>query len=351
MLVAPGPVSPPSRRPRVLRLAGLLALPLVLVGVVVAGLLGGRGQGGATGGAGGAGSPEPAAVGASPAAPATTPSTAGPVSRPPGMPDAAFGLPVLTVGQAVDAEELGRSPGLVAVGGYLGFVSTDLSCFPGLVADGGLFCRRELVLGDGPAPAEADPASPYGWRLVEPILRPVAMPGVVIPGPTHPGSPGRSDAPVPAVVLGRFDDPRAGGAGRPWSCPGSGAPCAPPTLTVEWVAWANGVWQDRRTVLGPGLAAGDARLGLTTRRIRESRAMPDSGVLLFEAALRPASLGSIDPAAVAVMPDRPPAIVWYVRAIVGPNPDHGRDVGWLVLDDAGRVLGGWDPATGSGPVP
>jgi hypothetical protein len=280
--------------------------------------------------------PAPAASGASVAATSAEPSaTASPDPRyaldPDVFPRTFNELPVRSVRATLAEYAASRADGLVAVGAYLTYVGPVGDCPGGSGFRNSLaFCRRETLLADRPE-------SPYAssdqnrWTRLGPHLHPIAMPGTYVPVAVSAAVPLEQRTPTPVVLLGRFDDERAG------LCP-EGQPCEP-MLSIEWVPWASGRMRPPNGATDPALREVGTNLDERDRRRSRLAALPDSGPML-ELALSRAMLSRVDPIASLALGSVGPGIapIWYLR-LLSPEAEGRWDVDWLVLDDAtGRVL-------------
>jgi hypothetical protein len=181
------------------------------------------------------------------------------------------------------------------------------------------------------------PESPFAssdqnrWTRLGPHLHPIAMPGTYVPVAVSASVAIERREPTPVVLLGRFDDERAG------PCP-EGQPCEP-MLSIEWVPWAAGRIRPPNGAIDPALRGVETSLDERDRRRSRLAALPGSGPML-ELALSRDTLARVDPIASLALGGVAPggAPVWYLR-LLSPVDEGRWDVDWLVLDDStGRVL-------------
>jgi hypothetical protein len=163
------------------------------------------------------------------------------------------------------------------------------------------------------------------------------MPGTYLPIATSKEIPLDRRRPEPAVVLGRFDDPRAG------RCTIDEQPCEP-VFAIEWVPWASGRVRPGTGATEPALREVEPRLDERDRRRSRLAVVPDSGPAMVELLLQPATLARVDPVAgAAIGPAAGP--LWYLRvfddggALAASEVDGSPNVAWLVIDDlTGEIL-------------
>ena len=315
MIVEPVPTNPRSPARRLLRVMGIAAPALLLLGAVAVGVVGPRPEPPPT---------APPAATADPVALASLPAASvapGPPDHPGVVPWAAkarppasfAGFEVGTVAEVVAARSAGATLGLVAVDGWLGVESGNSACASTSWGALGPWCRRSAILAAKPwtgvragisagLPAHLHVAIPLGVRLPD-GLTPLADGGT----------------PVRVLALGHFDHDGSPCGGRgPGACDGG--------FVVDRITWAGGSRMGLTTLLAPGLDA--------TRRANplEAVAMPDVPLLAVYA--RPAVLLAIDPAIARLghATLQQPA-TWYVRWFDATS----REVRWQLLD--GRTLG------------
>jgi hypothetical protein len=342
MLVEPARIGPRSRRGRVRGLLALAAVPVALVSVLVVAL-----------GFGPPPTPDRPAEGvARPSAEVAPTPTPVPIEAllaglPAGarldgsvFPASVRDVPVRSIREALALLAAGRSDGLIAIGGYLTYVKPARMCLPAAVrrSSGMIFCHRETLLAGRPdSPFESSAPGGEPWARLGPHLHPIAMPGTYLPIATSKEIPLDRRRPEPAVVLGRFDDPRAG------QCTIDEQPCEP-VFAIEWVPWASGRVRPGTGATEPALREVEPRLDERDRRRSRLAVVPDSGPAMVELLLQPSTLARVDPAAGAAIG---PAVgpVWYLRifddggAAAATTVDWTPDVAWLVIDDlTGEIL-------------
>ncbi len=352
MLVQPTPIGPRSRGSRLRLIALVAAVPVILVGVVAAGLAG-RSDGAADPSSGTSARAEStAATGGQPAAsgpstsarsqPATTSTGLRAIVEGVTFPGSALGIPVWDVRHAMAAHRQGAANGLVSIRGWLTVAPTPVSCIRPrtppeviVVSHARFFCRREAVLAGSP---DRNAAGQVGSSLATTGLAVPqwVMPGTALPMSVEPPFANDHRRQVPVVVLGRFDDDRV------VYCPAGGYGCDE-GFVIEQVAWMSGRWQESRAALEPGIAPREDVLASLEWRAAAVAALPGGGPLLSEALMSPRSVSGAEPAAApaAAGAEGP---VWLIRAVVhSARGSFGRDVGWLVMEaSTGRILGSSD---------
>jgi hypothetical protein len=142
--------------------------------------------------------------------------------------------------------------------------------------------------------------------------------------------------PLAAVVIGRFGDPRAS------ACVPARPQCGDP-FVLERVAWSDGQWIDRTTVLDPAIPASESAKSSSLVRLLTSRESDRGEVILSEALLGVNVLRDVDPAAAAALGSVTQTRIWYVRSIGRSALDRdgrpGWPVTWVILDgETGLVL-------------
>ena len=316
-----------------------IALPFVaLVAVVGAGVLGRDGQ-----------TTEEGATVAR-----ATPGNAGTSLEPPSstsasrttdraeFPDSLLGLPVSTTEETLRRRHEGSAVGVVAVSGYLSTTTDDAGCSPSLVLMPPVrpLCRRHGILADhrqSPFASRRDGSRP---RL-GPHLHPQFPPGTRLPEQADRTRADADGTPLPVVVLGRFDDPRA------VACGPGGRHCGE-EFVVESVAWVEGEpWRRRRSLdplVGPELRERAWR----ARHAIEALALPGDPPILVAALVAPPTLRRVDPAAARAMPKRALEAVWLVRGLAVASGGPGRPpvgaITWAIVDAAtGKVLASRPP--------
>lgn len=366
MLFEPAPALPPSRRGGRLRLLAAVAAPVVAL-VVVVGV-------GTLGAAPGATRPSvPPAPSAPPAALAPSPDASGAPTADlrATFPARVLGLPPRTVADLLDLRRAGAlGDELQAVIGYMTVRPGTTDCFigdetgatlPMVQATG---CRREIILADTDGPLIGWSSGDVAWlgsigqgHVHAPIFQGVSLadletlvsrrPPTTSDGVAGDGGDPAPIEPVPALVIGRFGDPRV-------ADPRSSARHVNETFTLERVAWADGGWQEQPAIV---LARPAARmLAIEEVRARVSAALPSGAVVLSHAFMTLDQLAQVDStasgvarvgiAAAALDADEVPG-VWYVRVMVRDgNPVDTlagdtvpRRLAWVVLAPDGTVLG------------
>jgi hypothetical protein len=371
VLIEPTPALPPSRRGGRARLVAAVVAPaLVLVVVVGAGTLGASPASTDP-------SERPAAL-ASPAAvaPSVAPTGAVAPDAPAadvlgGFPARVLGLPARTVADLLDLRRAGAlGDELQAVLGYVTVRPGTRDCFigdetgatlPMVQATG---CRREIVVSDADEPLLGWTDGEVAWlgQIGQGHLHAPVFPGVSLadleilvaqrPPTTSDGVAGAGGepapiAPAPALVIGRFDDPRV-------ADPRSSVRHVNETFMVERVAWASGSWQEQPAVVLARPAA--EMLPIEEVRARVSAALPSGTVVLGHSFLGLDDLAEVDPTASGLAKAGLAAEglevarfsgVWYVRVMVRDgNPVDTlagdavpRRLAWVVLAADGTVLG------------
>lgn len=340
MIVEPSPTNPRSPARRALRVLGLTAPILLLVGVVAVGALGPPPVE--------RGSPSPAAATALPDAR----STAAPALVADGttvpFPASWIGLRVRDVADTEAERAAGRATGILAVSGYLSYGSVAWTCTDAYLDVDRSACQGRAVLADQPHPVGGG-AGASGLVSIGPHLHPTFLPGTRSPAPDDtPGSP--RGEPIPVVVLGEFPDPAVACAP---DTPGCGE-----SFTVERVVWVAGTpWAPVLTV-DPAMGV-DPNIPEITVSVDEAEQALGRGALpLAASVVRPGALATLDPVAAAALPPVPPGRrlqpLTYVRGLVfqfdASQPLYGRDpaIGWVVLDAiTGELLARGGP-TGPG---
>jgi hypothetical protein len=370
VLIEPTPALPPSRRGGRARLVAAVVAPaLVLVVVVGAGTLGASPASTDP-------SERPAAL-ASPAAvaPSVAPTGAVAPDAPAadvlgGFPARVLGLPARTVADLLDLRRAGAlGDELQAVLGYVTVRPGTRDCFigdetgatlPMVQATG---CRREVVISDTDQPLLGWTSGEVAWlgQIGQGHVHAPVFPGVSLAdlenlvaqrAPTTVDGVAETDgqpapiAPAPALIIGRFDDPRV-------ADPRSSVRHVNETFMVERVAWAAGTWQEQPAVV---LARPTAEM-LPIEEVRErvSAALPSGTVVLGHSFLGLDDLAEVDPTASGLARAGLAAEglevarfsgVWYVRVMVRDgNPVDTlagdtvpRRLAWVVLAADGTVL-------------
>lgn len=348
MLIEPTPAVPRSRGAR-LRLIASASVPIIgLLTVVTTGVLAGGTDGGDT---------DARRVAMERDAPAAAPERDDVTARDDSdlavaaFPPRVLGLPIRDVSDVAARHAAGLlGDELVAVRGFLTVRPRLRGC---LVADPGVskapLCRRETILSEIADPLLSWDGGVARWTGARSAahLHPQALPGVSLAGldtlaATSAPPSGRDGpiAPVPAIVIGRFDDPRlAGGAG-------SGQHVE--AFSLERLVWAAGRWQDRG--IARSVPRRDDELDPRDVRAIIDVQLSSGAVILSQSVIGPAMLARIESDAVPALPDPPvrPDLVWYVRTMLRttrPPSLYGsadvavsRRVAWLVIAADGAVL-------------
>lgn len=335
MIVEPVPTTPRSPVRRGLRLAAMLAPLALLVGVVAVGALG----------------PQPVTPPPAPSLAAASVAASSPVGPVPDLalrpavafPERWLGMPVADVATALSARDAGGETGLVAVAGYLSYGGVPFTCMDAYLDPEGTDCTGRTTLTTEPVAVSGQLGSGFGG--IGPHLHPQFPPGTRAPAPDDtPGS--RRSLPIPVVLLGSFDDPRA-------VC---GQRCDE-AFVVSRVVWVAGdPWEVTLTV-DPELKVDPNIPEIRTSIADATRRLGGSPVVLQTAVVRPDVLGEIDADAAAALPTIDPRKrlrpVTYVRGLFqdldSSRPIDGRApaIGWVVLDSvSGELLarGGSRPA-------
>lgn len=329
MIVQPVPVGPPSRSRRILRLAAATVPMVLLAGVVGAGVLGPRSEPIAPD-ASVSPAVEAAVQSTTPAAPPSRDPL--PARRPPAYPASVAGIPVRTVDEALAARAAGTVGDLVAIAGFLGIRELPETCHDPRLGPYGAFCTRTGLLADAPWAADT------GFAELGTHLHPQFPVGVRVP--YRAAEVARSGAAASAaVVIARFDDPRAR------SCLPVGRHCGE-ELVVERVAWIEGGSYPRTITVDPDLdPAPGASASLRHSAAAASALLPDGAVPLLTALVRPGTITYIDPAMAPVVAGLEQRAVWYVRGIDAAAEPAG--ISWVIADAAGEpILSGILPFEG-----
>jgi hypothetical protein len=246
------------------------------------------------------------------------------------FPATAFRLHVRTVDETRAAHVAGDIDDRpVAVSGFLSIDPRHRICLGVIPVLGDSFCRRAAILTDEPKPIFAvrtgDPSSTDRIRAIGPHLHPQILPGTVLPAELTEGE-DTGDAPVepmPAVVIGRFGDPRAE------RCRPGGRHCGE-EFVLERVAWIDGRWSDRDLARDPAIGPGAIARGSVTRAIA-SREADRGEVILSRAVVRRKLLSFIDPAAARALGANAGREVWYIRSLGKPPSSTETVVKWAVV--------------------
>ncbi len=347
MIIEPVPTSPRSPRRRVAQLAGVVAPVALLALIIGGGLLGATGTPAGVAPGTGATAGDRGAAGD----PLTTDPGSAAATRPPdgrparsdgstGFPTVVAGLPVHSVVDALATHDDHDPERLFAVAGYLGVLDPPADCEGGPLGPLGPVCERIGVLAQVPWSFSGGAA----FAGLGPHLHPRFSIGMSLPAGISRTTSEARGAPIPVVVIGRFDIP-------PGDCSPDADPCDARFL-ADGVAWADGAPTRVRPMLDAGLDARPADLMLRNERVAEIAAIGWSGTILEIALVRPATVSSIDPSAgaalaAALAAASPPAgLVWYVRGLETGYGSVGYPFGhapprltWVVVDDVtGAVL-------------
>jgi hypothetical protein len=355
VLIEPGPIRPPNGRSRLRAVVGLAAIPVLLGGIVGAALLTRPAEPSlepSTVGGLAASSPDPAPETPAPETPApTTGPTTRPTPAPIAFPDTVLGLPVRSVAETLEDQAQRPLVGLVAIAGYLTLVGPTEDC-PGITntrTSGAQFCRRETLLADTPRTPFGEEERGDRWAPIGPHLHPIAMPGTYLPAVSTLSIPLERRVAAAVVVVGRFDDPRAG------PCDTRHLRCDP-ILSIEWIPWAAGSYSPPTDAVEPGLREFATRLDPRDLRRLRLEAVPESETML-ELLIRHETLELVDPLVWRSIDRQADAPLWYLR-LLDPAATTARGdplaTVWLVIDDAtGSIIGRGtsgpaDPAMPSG---
>ena len=255
-------------------------------------------------------------------APASTPDVAG-VRRTPAYPSRVLGLPVRSVSEILAARAAGEADGLVAISGHLGLRDLPETCRDARLGPYGAFCARVGILAQAPWAADT------GFAQLGAHLHPQFPVGVRVP--FRVAEVARSGwAASAAVVIARFDDPRAR------RCVPVGRHCGE-ELVVERVAWVEGEDYPRTVTVDPAVTPDPG----TTRSLAPAAKnaashLPEGSMPLLTALVRPGTITWMDPAMVSVVSGLDVGAVWYVRAIDDARTPSAID--WVLADPSGAML-------------
>lgn len=257
------------------------------------------------------------------------------------FPGWAVGLPVRSIEHAIAERESGRLEGqLVAVAGHLTLDPRGTECGEGSTAGpASVVCRRTGLLATSSDPVlgvvgDSDQRQVTWLGRPGPHLHPEFLPGTPLPGIIKAEVVNRRvpiEA-VPAVVLGRFDDPRA-------------RPCLPGRrhcgfeFVVDRIIWSAGRWRERVVIHDPTIDVVPA----TTRQPATLLGGADllgASLILTEALLSVETLSRVDPGVAGEIAGQATGPVWYLRGLVRETGHSPRTaVAWAVLDaTTGAVL-------------
>ncbi|OGO56448.1 MAG: hypothetical protein A2V85_03590 [Chloroflexi bacterium RBG_16_72_14] len=337
MIVEPVPTRPRSPLRRAAGWLGMALPPVLLVGVVAAGILGRPAE------------DKPAAGAATPGAAASLPAPgastepiatteAGPAAADggPAWPTVAADLAVRSVTDALVIRSRAAPDRELAVAGYLGVLTPPEGC-PAETADGlGPWCERRGMLVEQPWVTS-------GGGVFAPIgvhFHPRFPVGVRVPDAIAGTTREAGGGPVPVVLVGRFEPDSA-------FCTRLGPSCEARFL-VDQVAWVEGAAFPSRPVFDQGVDGSPTEWMTFHQLDAEVAAIGWSGTVLVSALLRAETLEQVDPAAARALATRraPAGLVWYVRGLetgydptrypLGQSPPRLR---WIVLDDTtGEVI-------------
>ncbi|MDQ3871274.1 MAG: hypothetical protein M3301_06635 [Chloroflexota bacterium] len=330
MIIEPVGARPDAPRRRLATNFAFVFPFVVLVAVVGFGVLGRGGDAATPANRGPAVTPPSAvrSIDGAPGQPAEYATRAAETAR---FPSSLFGLPVRNTAETLRLRRARRSAGVVAVSGYLSLSGERASCSDSVVPPGrlGSFCHRVGILVDSPqSPFNPTRGIPAWW--LGPHLHPQFPVGTRLPEETARTVLAARGAPLPVILVGRFDDPRA------VRCPPDGRHCGE-ELVVDRVGWSDGeVWR-RSTAFDPLLdakirdRAWKARFGLV------GSAFPGNTPILSATLIASQNLPRLEPQAAAAVTRRNPRdALWLVRALVvgagrRGEPAVGRVV-WAIVD-------------------
>jgi len=332
MLVEPTPIRPSSR-------AGRLAAIIFVVGPIVAIVwpaVGARTDGT---------TPAPTDSRGSLALPSARPLASAAVNdaAPGGFPSSAFGLPVRTVSESLEARGVGDVvDGLVAVSGFLSRDPNVADCLGLPVDSAETFCRRSAILEDDPDPGRPiSPGARGGPRTPEPRLDAQFPPGTALVAALRPRGSLRTPSVVPlrVVLIGRL-------GGLSGSCEAAFVGCRT-ELVVERLAWASGEWREGVVAADPTLAPEASVIPVRLGQMIASREADRGEAILAKSILGVGLLRAIDPTAADAIGSDVAGPVWYLRSVANPRFGDGqRLVAWVVIDHAsGLILATGPPAS------
>lgn len=323
------------------RLAGRLAFLfpfLVLVAVVAVGVVGRSGEAASqTNGDTARGATAP---GLAPGGEDTTRRFAGDGARiadTAHFPASIFGLPVRSSAETLRLRTAERLSGVLAVSGYLSITGQRADCRRSPVPSGHVasFCLRFGILADVPESPFSAGQYGAGWHA-GPHLHPQFPPGTRLPEEAARTVLRARGAPLPVILLGRFDDARA------VSCSFAGRQCRE-DFVADRVAWADGeVWR-RSTAFDPLVDQDIRDRAWQTRPAIVASALRGNPPLLSATLVAPQTLARVEPAAAAAMPRVAPEALWLVRGLAvtegaGGESPVGR-ITWAIVDAAtGAIL-------------
>lgn len=339
MLVEPVPIAPRSRRS---------TTAVLLVAAVPALVVAAAAFGHAAAAPDGREAALPARSAAAPAAEPPPSATTDPAGTVPvaavRFPAEALGLPVHTVAGTLGRVRGGLVDGHpIAVGGFLTIRAPAAGCDAATGrATWNDACRPRTTLADSPAPIRPVQGDAATERAAQPAALPHLHPRIAPPaslrqvfGRTVDPSVwqgGTARAPLPVVLIGRFEAAPAG------TCWAAGRHCGR-SFVLERLAWSDGQWRGPVRVRDPALDGVEVNLG----REEVAAILPPEAMMLSRALLGRDGLARVDPAAAQAVATGTGGPVWYVRLLrlaparptgLTPPSGGGPRVAWLVVDDA-----------------
>jgi hypothetical protein len=264
------------------------------------------------------------------------------------FPARVLGLRVRSVADALTARRDGAIVDeLVAIGAWLTVDSGPRDCATGSYwrppPDPAL-CHRATSLADRTATAMRPSSTPA--RAGDTLLA-HAFPGVSLGildaleagGANAPDASVGTDGSASVVVVGRFGDPRLADRRSSARHPDIG-------FSIERLVWVAGRWQERG--IAQSLPRSADEVARSEVPALASAALPGGTVVLYYAALAPATLTRLQPsAALAVDAAETDDLFWYVRVMTRErqpvrtlaSDTSPRRLGWVVLAPDGTVLG------------
>lgn len=319
MIVEPVPTDSRSRRRRVLGLLAILA-PLALFALVVGVALLGR-----------APTPDKPVAAVRQPLPSADPGPAEaaaasetpPDATPPPFPSSIDGLAVESIPEVL-ATLTDTQPGaVIAVAGYLGVTDPPTDCGDGIEPLGPL-CERMALFAETPWTLRGS----EGLTGLGPHLHPRVPIGVYLPFAIVGTTTAAGGPPFSAVIVGRLTDTPSGNCGPVLANCEVG-------FDLDAVVWASDSSYGIKPFIGPQIDAIARDWVLSNQQAAEALAVGPSGVVLYTALVRPATLRTLDPAAARIVRRHPPpGLVWYIRG-VGRSLDRGatETLTWAVIDD------------------
>ncbi len=245
------------------------------------------------------------------------------VRNTPHYPARVLGLPVRSVSEVLAARAAGETDGLVAISGHLGLRDLPETCRDARLGPYGAFCSRVGILAQAPWAADT------GFAQLGPHLHPQFPVGVRVP--FRVAEVARSGwAASAAVVIARFDDPRAR------RCVPVGRHCGE-ELVVERVAWVEGEDYPRTVTVDPAVTPDPGTAGSLAPAARKAAShLPEGSTPLLTALVRPGTITWMDPAMASVVADLDAGAVWYVRAVDDARTPSA--IEWVLADPSGAAL-------------